>query len=310
MTGAQDWRGRVGETWAAEYRRTERAFSAIAQALDLTVAQHAPDKGRAVDIGCGAGSTAIALARARPDMTVTGIDLSVPLLSVAQSRAGGIPRLQFVAGDARELLPSMAPLDLLVSRHGVMFFDDPVAGFADMARAARAGAPLVFSCFRSRIENDWSGAVDRVLGQRHPPTAMRSVPMRSPTGNARIASCTTPAGTGSRRLRTTSATSSAKVTMRWRMPWPSIAGSGRRRRYWPRWTGGNGGGWKMRCAICWPHGYAAGQSRLPQRSGYGPPRRQESEWHDDHRPSLGKFAVAARPVDARGTRHALYRQAL
>ncbi|MEE2915725.1 MAG: class I SAM-dependent methyltransferase [Pseudomonadota bacterium] len=168
MTGAQDWRGRVGETWAAEYRRTERAFSAIAQALDLTVAQHAPDKGRAVDIGCGAGSTAIALARARPDMTVTGIDLSVPLLSVAQSRADGIPRLQFVAGDARELLPSMAPLDLLVSRHGVMFFDDPVAGFADMARAARGGAPLVFSCFRSRIENDWSGAVDRVLGQAAP----------------------------------------------------------------------------------------------------------------------------------------------
>ncbi|KAK0339284.1 hypothetical protein LTR94_035189, partial [Friedmanniomyces endolithicus] len=49
-----------------------------------------------------------------------------------------------------------------------MFFDDPVAGFADMARAARGGAPLVFSCFRSRIENDWSGAVDRVLGQAAP----------------------------------------------------------------------------------------------------------------------------------------------
>lgn len=165
MTGMHDWRGRVGETWAAEYRRTERAFSGIAQVLDRAVAGHAPAAGRAVDIGCGAGSTAIALARARPDMTVTGIDLSAPLLSVAQLRAGDIPGLRFAVGDVRDMLPTLAPLELLVSRHGVMFFDDPVAGFADMAHAARAGAPLVFSCFRARAENDWSSAVDRVLGQ-------------------------------------------------------------------------------------------------------------------------------------------------
>ncbi|MEH3099485.1 hypothetical protein [Sphingomonas adhaesiva] len=70
----------------------------------------------------------------------------------------------FEVGDAVAVASSLAPVDLMISRHGVMFFDDPVAGFAALRGAAAPGAPLVFSCFRARVENDWSHAVDRVLG--------------------------------------------------------------------------------------------------------------------------------------------------
>lgn len=175
MTSGADWSARVGATWAAERQRTERAFADVAKVLDEAIMAVAPENGRAADIGCGAGSTALALAAARPRLRVTGVDLAAPLVAVARERAGafagdpdgradGDRRLDFLHGDADALLPTLAPLDLIVSRHGVMFFDAPVTSFAAMARAARPGAPLVFSCFRTREENDWATALDVAVG--------------------------------------------------------------------------------------------------------------------------------------------------
>ncbi|MEH3047724.1 class I SAM-dependent methyltransferase [Sphingomonas adhaesiva] len=157
----------MGQVWADEWRRTERAFAGIAAVLDAAIAAVAPQTGRALDIGCGVGSTTLALAGARPALEVTGTDLAAPLIAVARERAATVPtavRPAFVVQDALTLAAERAPLDLLVSRHGVMFFDDPVAGFAALRGATRVGAPLVFSCFRDRARNDWSHAVDRALG--------------------------------------------------------------------------------------------------------------------------------------------------
>ncbi|MBW6525419.1 class I SAM-dependent methyltransferase [Sphingomonas sp. RHCKR7] len=181
MTSGAEWSARVGATWAAEWQRTERAFADIAGVLDPVIASVAPASGRAADVGCGVGSTALTLAAARPGLRVTGIDLAAPLVAVARERAGTLAsptedradddrRVDFRLGDAAAVLPTLAPLDLIVSRHGVMFFDDPVASFAAMARAARPGAPLVFSCFRAREENDWASALDAAVGATPGPT--------------------------------------------------------------------------------------------------------------------------------------------
>ncbi|WP_341209438.1 class I SAM-dependent methyltransferase [uncultured Sphingomonas sp.] len=169
MTGAADWRGRVGEVWAAEYVRTERAFSAIAAALDAAIAAVAPVSGLAVDLGCGVGGTTLALAAARPMVQVTGIDLSPALIALARRRVGeaaGAPA--FVVGDVLHVLPTLAPLDLLVSRHGLMFFADPVAAFSVLRAATAPGAPLVFSCFAGRPENEWVTVPERALGLSSP----------------------------------------------------------------------------------------------------------------------------------------------
>jgi SAM-dependent methyltransferase len=175
VTVGADWSGRVGATWAAEWRRTERAFSGVAAVLDATIESVAPARGSAVDVGCGVGSTALALAAARPELRVTGIDIAATLVAVARQRAAKpvadladgerrVSRVDFRQGDAGVVLADLAPVDLIVSRHGVMFFDDPVASFAAMARASRPGAPLVFSCFRSREANDWAIELDAAVG--------------------------------------------------------------------------------------------------------------------------------------------------
>jgi SAM-dependent methyltransferase len=52
---------------------------------------------------------------------------------------------------------SFAPqsFDLLFSRFGVMFFVDPGAAFANLARALRPGGRLGFVCWQSFMENAW-----------------------------------------------------------------------------------------------------------------------------------------------------------
>ncbi|MBY8827282.1 class I SAM-dependent methyltransferase [Hephaestia mangrovi] len=156
MTEARDWTGRVGDVWAAEWQRTDRSFGDLAVRLDAAISAAAPDAGRALDIGCGAGSTSLALARARPQLAVTGADLSPALLAVARQRAASLANLEFVEGDVLATAARRRPIDLMVSRHGVMFFADPVAAFAAFHAAAAPGARLVFTCFRSPAENAWT----------------------------------------------------------------------------------------------------------------------------------------------------------
>jgi SAM-dependent methyltransferase len=160
MTPA-DWTGRVGQAWAGEWRRTDRSFAGLDPALERAIlAAASPGGGRLVDLGCGAGTTSLAVARARPTASVTGLDLSPDLIAVAAARRDGAglspERCRFVAGDAVASATRLAPIDLFFSRHGVMFFDDPVAAFARLAEAGAPGALLVFSCFAAQADNHWA----------------------------------------------------------------------------------------------------------------------------------------------------------
>ncbi|HEX4693543.1 class I SAM-dependent methyltransferase [Sphingomonas sp.] len=168
MTSAFEWNGRVGDVWAEEWRRTDRSFTDLSRQLDAAILEAAPESGAAIDIGCGAGGTSIALATARPRLAVVGVDLSPALVAIAAERAQGIDNLSFRVGDARDLPHASA--DFLFSRHGVMFFDDPVAGFAALRAVARPGARLVFSCFRARADNQWALTAEAAVGNSGAPT--------------------------------------------------------------------------------------------------------------------------------------------
>lgn len=74
------------------------------------------DGGRVADVGTGAGTIALALAKARPDLTVFASDVSADALAVARSNAErlGLP-VTFVEGSLLEPLRASAPFDLLVA---------------------------------------------------------------------------------------------------------------------------------------------------------------------------------------------------
>lgn len=136
MTVAADWAGRVGDVWAEEWRRTDRAFAGLAPHLDAAILDAVPPGPfTALDIGCGAGATSLALAAARPDARIVGVDLSSELVELARRRTEQLGNCRFGAGDVLAHAAAVRP-DLLVSRHGVMFFADPHAAFAALRRAA------------------------------------------------------------------------------------------------------------------------------------------------------------------------------
>ncbi|UYY59052.1 class I SAM-dependent methyltransferase [Sphingomonas sp. S2-65] len=167
MTTTFDWTGRVGDVWAQEWRRTDRSLAGVGAALNAAILDAAPDHGAALDIGCGAGGTSLALAARRPDLAITGVDLSPALIDVARERAAGRANLRFERADSQALGARGA--NLLFSRHGVMFFADAVAGFTALRRAAAPGAPLVFSCFRPRESNEWAVVIDDAVGNQPAP---------------------------------------------------------------------------------------------------------------------------------------------
>jgi len=160
MTDKSEWIGRVGAVWAEEWRRTDRAMAPLNNPLVAAV----PASARAIlDIGCGAGSTSLALAEARPEARVTGIDLSADLIAAARARAGD-RNVTFEVADASQWRPASGTrFDAIASRHGVMFFDEPVAAFTHIRSLAAPGARLAFSCFRAREENDWVASLLPVL---------------------------------------------------------------------------------------------------------------------------------------------------
>lgn len=157
MTTAYDWTGRIGDVWADEWRRTDRSFAALTHHLNAAIlAAAAPDTRTILDIGCGAGETALAIAQARPDAQVTGVDLSPNLVALAKTRAALSPNAQFICADATVAAADHAPVDLYASRHGVMFFHDPIAAFTAFWAAAAPGAAFVFSSFAERTANPWA----------------------------------------------------------------------------------------------------------------------------------------------------------
>ena len=152
MRAREDWQGRTGEGWAGEWRRTDRSFGGLTERL--LAGTRAFRFRHALDIGCGAGELSLALARGYSHARVVGVDVSPPLLAAARSRGENISNVEFELADAAQWHPAddFTP-QLLISRHGVMFFSDPPAAFANLASFAAEHAGLLFSCFRGRSEN-------------------------------------------------------------------------------------------------------------------------------------------------------------
>lgn len=151
-----DWNGAMGQQWA----RLQRDLDTMVMPFgDAALKAAAPQPGeRVIDIGCGCGDTSITLAgRVGSTGSVLGVDVSQPMLEVARARAAQLacPQLTFREADAAhaDLPPGN---DLLYSRFGVMFFDQPVAAFAHMRKALRPGGRCVFVCWRTPRDNPWA----------------------------------------------------------------------------------------------------------------------------------------------------------
>lgn len=161
MTTGTEWRDAVGRNWAENYRLTDRAFAGLTERL-LTRIGGLAERGM-LDVGCGAGELSLAIARGNPRAKVVGVDISAELVAAARERGGSLTNVDFVEADAAHWRPTDFAPELLVSRHGVMFFDVPITAFANLRALAAPGAQMVFSCFRSAKLNPWASDLASLL---------------------------------------------------------------------------------------------------------------------------------------------------
>jgi len=155
------WNGAGGHAWVELQPVLDRVLEPFQHLLVDAVA--VPTGGHVLDVGCGTGATTFALAhRLGTDVACTGIDLSEPMIVVARARAEreATPP-SFIVGDAQTYAFEAESYDAIVSRFGVMFFDDPVAAFANLRRAAKPGAWLRFVTWRSIEENPFMTTAER-----------------------------------------------------------------------------------------------------------------------------------------------------
>jgi len=148
---AERWGGAGGRHWIEHEASYDRQLAPFGAALLAGAALAAHD--RVLDVGCGAGTTARAAAAVAS--SVLGIDLSPLLVERARTRAQGAPNVEFRVADAQTAaLPPT--FDVIVSRFGVMFFEDPRAAFGNLRRAlAPGGGRLAAVCWRGLEHNDW-----------------------------------------------------------------------------------------------------------------------------------------------------------
>jgi SAM-dependent methyltransferase len=146
------WNGESGHRWVADADRRDAVLAPVAEVL-LSAARLRP--GEAVlDVGCGCGATTIAAADAVAPGEVLGVDLSEPMLALARERAGD-RNVRFLRGDAQTQRLDRGRFDVAISRFGSMFFDDPVAAFANITVAMRAGGRLCLATWQPLAANDW-----------------------------------------------------------------------------------------------------------------------------------------------------------
>lgn len=180
MKNLLDWASHSGDSWARRWREVDATLADLAPKLHSAMLEGAPRAPfKALDIGCGSGPTSEQLARARPDAMIVGCDISPSLVQLAQDRLRGVDGVRVILGDAEVVAGSEGPFDLFFSRHGVMFFDDPVRAFRAFRTATNPGATMVFSCFQSWGANPWASELASAAADRRLPP-----PGKEPSGFA------------------------------------------------------------------------------------------------------------------------------
>lgn len=164
------WSGEGGQNWVEHHERFDRMLEPFGRHVIEAVAPAAGE--RILDVGCGNGALTLDIAeRVQPGGEAVGVDISGPMLQFARTRAAerGLDEVTFFEGDAQVHRFEPGSFDAIVSRFGVMFFDDPEVAFTNLASALRPGGRVAFACWRPIWDNEWMLVAVSALLEHVPP---------------------------------------------------------------------------------------------------------------------------------------------
>lgn len=157
------WNGPAGKAWVDARPQMDAMFLPLQDRLVAAAREHGAT--RVLDVGCGTGSTTMAIAEALPPGgTAIGVDISATMLDDAAARATAAgSRARFVVADAQTHAFPDGAFDLVLSRFGVMFFEDPVTAFANLHRATTSGGHALLIAWRPAAENAFMTTAERAV---------------------------------------------------------------------------------------------------------------------------------------------------
>jgi SAM-dependent methyltransferase len=146
----------IADYYDAELRRHNERFR---------TATRIESADRVLDVGCGTGLTTREAGRAAVLGSVLGVDISASMLERARrlTAADGLHNVSYELGDIQDHPLAAEQFDVVISRFGTMFFDEPHTAFRNIARAMRPRARLVMLVWRSRDCNEWLIAIQTAL---------------------------------------------------------------------------------------------------------------------------------------------------
>jgi SAM-dependent methyltransferase len=176
------WNGRAGRAWVDAQEVLDLVLKPFEDLLVEAV--RAGSGHRVLDVGCGTGSTTLAVARQLGAQGhCVGADISDPMIAAAQARARREDApASFIRADVQRHAFEPASFDMVISRFGVMFFDDPVVAFANLRRAASNDAGLHVIAWRSAAENPFMTTAERAAAPLLP-----NMPARRPDAPGQFA---------------------------------------------------------------------------------------------------------------------------
>ncbi len=149
------WDGQDGSYWAARADRFDEGVAAYLEPFFVAAAIEPEDY--VLDIGCGSGQMTREAGRRASIGSALGVDLSARQIEVAEQLAAArsLPNVRFLQADAQIYPLPQQSFDISISRHGAMFFGDPVAAFRNIHRALRPGGRLVLLTWQPTQSNPW-----------------------------------------------------------------------------------------------------------------------------------------------------------
>lgn len=164
------WNEQGGPKWVQLQEELDRNLATFGHVVMDRLAIAAGE--RVLDVGCGCGETSLDLARrVGPSGSVVGVDISNVMLARARERARGVANVEFLAADAQTQPFAAGSFDVVFSRFGVMFFQDPTAAFVNLHRALKPGGRLGFHCWKTFQDNAFMTVPFLAALQHVPPPA-------------------------------------------------------------------------------------------------------------------------------------------
>ena len=148
------WNEGIGKKWVEEDDSMNERLSILTKELFLRLNINRGDK--ILDIGCGGGQTSFEASEiVGENGYVVGADISKILLDLAKSKYANTKNLEFKLCDVQNYEFRENSFNKVISRFGVMFFENPIEAFKNIYDSLQEGGSLNFVCWTNVMENEF-----------------------------------------------------------------------------------------------------------------------------------------------------------